>query len=146
MPRDPQELAEASATAMWADDQASRGLGMEIDRVAPGRARLSMSVTPSMCNGHGMCHGGFIFTLADSAFAFACNSYNQRVVAQHAAVTFMAPAFAGERLTAEAVEVARYGRSGTYDVTVNKADGSTIATFRGQSRTIKGTHVPEEET
>ncbi|MEQ8653192.1 MAG: hydroxyphenylacetyl-CoA thioesterase PaaI [Kiloniellales bacterium] len=143
MARTPEELAEACGQAMWADDQASRALGMSLDAVGPGRARLSMTVKPTFCNGHGTCHGGFIFTLADSAFAFACNSYNRRVVAQQAAVTFIAPAFAEERLTAEAVEVTRYGRNGIYDVTVSKADGSLVASFRGQSREIKGSHLPE---
>lgn len=141
--RDPQALAEACARSMWADDQASQGLGMALEEIGPGRAVLSMTVRPEQCNGHGMCHGGFIFTLADSAFAFACNSYNQRVVAQQAAVTFISSVYAGERLTAEAREVARFGRSGIYDVAVTKADGSLIASFRGHSRSVKGTHLPE---
>ncbi len=144
MARNPQELAEATTAAMWDEDEASRALGMTLDTVAPGSARLSMTVAPSFCNGHGTCHGGLIFTLADSAFAFACNSYNQKVVAQHAAVTFVAPAFQGERLIAKANEVARYGRSGIYDVTVRKEDGTLIASFRGQSRTVKGSHIPED--
>ncbi len=145
MALDPQSLAEAAAAAMWAEDEASQALGMSLEAVGPGRATLSLTIAACLCNGHKTCHGGFIFTLADSAFAFACNSYNQKAVAQHAAVTFIAPAFAGDRLIAEAVEVARYGRSGIYDVAVRKQDGSLIATFRGQSRTVKGTHLPEEE-
>ncbi len=139
----PEELAEACGAAMWAEDEASRALGMSLDWVGPGQARLSMTVTSTLCNGHGTCHGGFIFTLADSAFAFACNSYNRKVVAQQAAITFIAPAFAEDCLTAEAIEVARYGRNGIYDVTVCKADGSLVASFRGQSREIKGCHLPE---
>ncbi len=146
MPRDPQDLAQAAAAAMWAEDEASRALGMSLDRIEPGRAQISMTISPAFCNGHGTCHGGYIFTLADSAFAFACNSYNHKVVAQSASVTFIAPAFAEDRLIAEASEVARYGRNGIYDVTVRKADGSLIASFRGQSRQVKGTHLPENES
>lgn len=139
----PLELARASAAAMWAGDSASQWLGMEIDAVGPGSAVLSMTVTESMTNGLKTCHGGLIFTLADSAFAFACNSYNQRAVAQMAAITFLAPALAGDRLTAEAREIARSGRSGIYDIRVTRQDGSVIAEFRGHSRTVKGTHLPE---
>ena len=135
---DPQALAEACARAMWAEDQASQGLGMTIERVAPGEAVLSMAVTERMVNGHKICHGGFIFTLADSAFAFACNSYDQRTVAQHCAVTFLAPARLGEVLRAHAVEVFRGGRSGIYDITVTDGTGAVIAEFRGHSRAIKG--------
>lgn len=141
----PDELARACAEAMWAGDSASQGLGMSIDEVTAGRAVLSMTVRGDMVNGHRICHGGFIFTLADSAFAFACNSYNQNVVAQHCAITFIAPAFEGERLTATAEEVTRYGRSGIYDIKVTRDDGAAIAEFRGQSRSVKGTHLPEDE-
>ncbi len=140
---DPQALAEAAGAAMWKADTASRALGMSLDAIGPGRARISMPVTQAFCQGHDTCHGGYIFTLADSAFAFACNSYNQRYVAQHASVTFVAPAFAGDRLTADAVEVTRYGRSGIYDVTVTNQDAQLIASFRGHSRSVKGTHLPE---
>jgi acyl-CoA thioesterase len=137
-PLAPQALAEACARAMWAEDQASQGLGMRIERVAPGEAVLSMAVTERMVNGHKICHGGFIFTLADSAFAFACNTYDQRTVAQHCAVTFLTPARLGDVLTAHAVEVARTGRSGIYDITVTGAGDAAVAEFRGHSRTIKG--------
>jgi acyl-CoA thioesterase len=137
-PLDAQALAEACARAMWAEDRASQGLGMRIERVSPGEAVLTMAVTERMVNGHGLCHGGFIFTLADSAFAFACNTYDQRTVAQHCAVTYLTPARLGDALTAHAVEVARSGRSGIYDITVTGADGTVIAEFRGHSRTIKG--------
>jgi acyl-CoA thioesterase len=138
----PEGLARASADAMWQGDLASQSLGMAIDDIGPGRATLSMTVHDEMANGHKTCHGGFIFTLADSAFAFACNSYNQRTVAQMAAITFLAPAFAGDRLTATAHEVARAGRSGIYDIRVTNQDGRQIAEFRGHSRTVKGTHLP----
>jgi acyl-CoA thioesterase len=137
----PEDLARACADRMWADDPASRGLGMSLDEIAPGRAVLSMEVIAAMVNGHGMCHGGFIFTLADSAFAFACNSHNRRTVAQHAAITFVAPASKGDRLMAVAVEKQRRGRSGIYDVTVTNQAGTVIAEFRGHSRTIEGTLV-----
>lgn len=139
----PNELAAACAASMWDDDNASQNLGMTIDRVAPGEAVMSMVVTDAMVNGHGTCHGGYIFTLADSAFAFACNTYNQNTVGQQAAITYIAPAFAGEKLVADAREVSRRGRGGIYDVTVTNPAGETIAIFRGHSRTVKGTHLPE---
>lgn len=138
----PQDLAAACAASMWDDDQASQKLGMTIDHIAPGEAIMSMIVTPAMVNGHGTCHGGYIFTLADSAFAFACNTYNQNTVGQQAAITYIAPAFTGEKLRAEAREVSRRGRGGIYDVTVINPAGETIAIFRGHSRTVKGTHLP----
>ncbi len=136
------ELARACAEAMWADDLASRGLGMEIVSVAPGQATLAMTVTERMVNGHGLCHGGLIFTLADSAFAFACNTHNERAVAQHCSVTFVNPAQLGDRLVARAVERQRAGRSGIYDITVTRDEGFVIAEFRGHSRTIGGELVP----
>jgi acyl-CoA thioesterase len=135
-------LAKACADAMWAEDKASRGLGMELISVGAGRAEVAMTVTENMVNGHELCHGGFIFTLADSAFAFACNTYNQRAVAQHCAVTFVVPGKLGDRLTARGVEVNRRGRSGIYDITVTRHDGTVIAEFRGHSRTIEGELVP----
>lgn len=140
----PQEIAEASARAMWEGDFASRNLGMTLDRVAPGEATLSMTVAQTMSNGHGNCHGGFMFTLADSAFAFACNSYNQMVVAQHCSITFLTPGRIGDRLTATAREVSRRGRSGVYDITITNQNGEHVAEFRGHSRTVKGTHLPVE--
>ena len=138
----PETLAQASADALWAEDRASRDLGMTLDHVAPGLATLSMTVLAGMCNGHGTCHGGFIFALADSAFAYACNSHGQRAVAQHASVTYIQPANEGDRLTASAREVSRRGRGGIYDVTVANAAGEVVAEFRGHSRTIEGTLVP----
>lgn len=136
------QLARACADAMWAEDAASRGLGMELIAVAPGQATLAMRVTERMVNGHGICHGGFIFTLADSAFAFACNTHNERAVAQHCSVTFVAPAELGDHLVARAVERQRAGRSGIYDITVTRDEGFIIAEFRGHSRTIGGELVP----
>lgn len=134
----PQSLAEACAKAMWAEDRASHGLGMKIVRMAPGEAVMSMRIRPDMTNGHGMCHGGFIFTLADSAFAFACNSYDQSTVAQQCSVTFIEPVRQDEILTAHAVERNRAGRSGIYDVTVRDSRNNVVAEFRGHSRTIAG--------
>ena len=146
-PRDmsPQDLAEASARAMWAGDSASRGLDMTLDHIAPGRATLSMTITQAMSNGHGTCHGGYLFTLADSAFAFACNSHNQMAVAQHCSITYLIPGRIGDRMTATAVEVSRQGRSGIYDVRVTNQHGAPVAEFRGHSRTVKGTHLPVED-
>lgn len=142
----PQARAEKSASTMWATDKASQNLGMRIDHIAPGTATLSMTVGDNMLNGHGICHGGYIFTLADSAFAFACNSYNQLVVAQQNQITYLAPGKAGERLTATAIEQTKTGRSGIYDVTVTGEDSRIVALFRGLSRTIKGQHFEEEMT
>ena len=138
----PQEIAEASAAVMWNGDSTSRRLGATLDLIAPGSATLSMTVTESMSNGHGNCHGGFIFTLADSALALACNSHNEVVVGQHCSVTYIKPVRIGDRLTAAAREVSRQGRSGIYDVRVTNQDGVHVAEFRGHSRTAKGTHLP----
>ncbi len=135
-----EEIARRSAEAMWARDDASKWLGARLDAVGPGTASLSMKVEKHHTNGHDICHGGFIFTLADSAFAFACNSYNQIAVAQHNTISFIAPGFRGDRLTAEAREISRSGRSGLYDVRVTHQDGRLIAEFRGASRVIKGVH------
>lgn len=138
----PQEIAEASARAMWNNDSASQRLGMVLDHIAPGAATLSMTVTDAMSNGQGNCHGGYIFTLADSAFAFACNSYNQVTVAQHCSVSYLRPVAIGDRLTATATETARGGRSGIYDIRITNQHGDHVAEFRGHSRTVKGTHIP----
>ncbi|MDE2581291.1 MAG: hydroxyphenylacetyl-CoA thioesterase PaaI [Rhodospirillales bacterium] len=135
---DPDALARACAKAMWADDRASPGLGMTLESVGAGRAVLSMTVADSMVNGHGICHGGFIFTLADSAFAFACNSHGDRAVAQHCAITFLRPGRRGETLRAEAVERIRTGRSGITDVRVTGTDGTVVAELRGTSRLTGG--------
>jgi len=138
----PQQLAEACAEAMWAEDRASRELDMRIARIAPGEADLTMTVEARMVNGHGICHGGFIFALADSAFAFACNSFNRRAVAQSNTITYLRPARLGDALIARAVQTAGAGRSGITDVTVTDAEGRQIAVFRGLSRTIEG-HLVE---
>lgn len=126
---------------MWQDDRASQGLGMQIIEIGPGRATLRMTIQPHMVNGHGIAHGGFIFTLADSAFAFACNSHNDRTVAAQGSISFIRPGKLGDVLTARASEVSRSGRSGIYDVRVS-AEDTVIAEFRGHSRSIGGTLVP----
>ncbi|MGB3245696.1 MAG: hydroxyphenylacetyl-CoA thioesterase PaaI [Sulfitobacter sp.] len=141
----PQARAEKCAAIMLANDVASPGLGMVIDAVGPGTATMSMIVRPDMLNGHQICHGGFIFTLADSCFAFACNSYNQNTLAQQNQITYIAPGQPGERLTAQATEVSRTGRSGVYDVVVTGEEGHIVALFRGLSRSIKGQHFPEDD-
>lgn len=143
MTRTPQELAEACAKAMWAGDTASKNLGMSLDKIAPGNATLSMTVSNMMTNGHGSCHGGYIFTLADSAFAFACNTHNQNTVAQNCSITYLAPGHVGDRLTAEATEVSRKKRTGLYDIKIINQHGDLIARFTGHSSTVKGTHLPE---
>lgn len=122
---------------MWRSDRASRDLGMRLEHVAPGQARLSLPVTDAMANGLGICHGGFIFTLADSAMAFASNQRGAANVAQHAAITFLRPAHVGETLVAEATERARAGRSGIYDARVSTTDGALVAEFRGQTRALR---------
>jgi acyl-CoA thioesterase len=136
-----QEVARRSAEAMWAGDRASRSLGMRIVDVGPGRATLTMTVREDMVNGHAIGHGGFTFTLADSAFAFACNSYNASTVAAACEVTFLAPTRLGDVLVATARERSREGRDGVYDVTVQREDqgGTLVARFVGRSRQIRGT-------
>lgn len=134
----PKERAERSAAAMWSDDGASQWLGMTLVSVDEGTAVMSLVVEKHHCNGHGMCHGGITFSLADSAFAFACNSRNQATVAQNNMITFTAPARVGDRLTATAREVSMTGRSGIYDVRVSNQDDVTVAEMRGLSRSIKG--------
>jgi acyl-CoA thioesterase len=137
--------ARRSAEAMWASDDASKWLGMRINEVGPGRAELSLTVEKHHTNGHDICHGGVIFSLADSAFAFACNSYNKSAVAQHNTISFIAPGHLGDRLTATAREVSLRGRNGIYDVKVTTQDGTVIAEMRGCSRMINGQHFDEEE-
>jgi acyl-CoA thioesterase len=140
----PEDIARACADAMWAEDDASKGLGMEIVEIGPGFATLAMAVRPDMVNGQRIAHGGFIFTLADSAFAFACNSHNERVVAAQGQITFITPGRLGDRLVAKAREVTRSGRSGIYDVRVTAGD-IVIAEFRGHSRVIPGTWLPAHD-
>jgi acyl-CoA thioesterase len=141
MALDAQQLAAAAAAAMWAGDRASREMGMQIESVAPGRAVLSMAVREDMVNGHGLCHGGYVFALADSAFAFACNSENHSTVAAGARVEFLAPGRLGDRLTARAEQLHQGKRTGLYDVTVCNQDGRTLAVFRGNAHRIGGALV-----
>jgi len=131
------ETAKRCAEIMWREDNASRSLGMELLGVQPGRALLRMTVTEVMVNGHGIGHGGFTFSLADSAFAFACNTYNRRTVARSCEITYLAPTRLGDVLTAEAVERNRQEREGTYDVRVLNGD-EVVAEFVGRSREIRG--------
>lgn len=123
---------------MWSDDQAARGLGLELLEVGPGMARVRMAVRPDMVNGHGICHGGFIFTLADCAFSYACNGDNQRAVASGADISFLAPAHLGDLLESVGQVRQQGGRNGIYDVEVADQGGRTIALFRGRSSRIKG--------
>jgi len=138
----PDEKARRCADLMWADDRASQALGMELVDVGPGRATLRMTVRDDMVNGHDIGHGGLTFTLADSAFAFACNSHNRRTVAAGAEVRFRAPTHGGDVLTATEVERSREGRDGVYDVTVTRAD-VVVAEFTGRSKEIGGTFFEE---
>ena len=135
---DADTIARASAEAMWAEDNASRGLGMRLERVGPGSAVLSMEITAAMVNGLGVCHGGFIFTLADSACAFASNSYNQRMILAQSQIALVAPARLGMRLVAEGTERQRADRRAIYDVRVTSDAGEVIAEFRGHVRSIPG--------
>src|SRR3982074_2500850 len=139
----PDDLARACAEAMWKEDDASKGLGMEILQIKAGEAVLTMTVRPHTVNGHGIAHGGFIFLLADSAFAFACNSHNERAVAAQCSISFIKPGKLGDLLVASAREISRSGRSGIYDVRV-RVDDIAIAEFRGHSRVIAGTWLPAE--
>lgn len=135
MVTDPGQVARRSADAMWSADAASKALGMLLEHVAPGEARLSMQVRPDMVNGHDLCHGGLIAALADSAFAVACNTYGVVTVASAFEVDLLEPVRLGDTLTAHAREVVRRGRSGLYDVTVRRGD-IVVAEFRGRSRSL----------
>jgi len=140
----PDTRAAKSAAAMWQGDEASKWLGMRIVSVTEGKAELTLTVAPHHANGHGICHGGITYALADSAFAFACNSRNQSSVAQINTITYLAPARIGDTLIAQAREIGLTGRNGIYDVTVSTENGTVIAEFRGHSRTIAGQHFAEE--
>ena len=131
-------LARTVADRMFANDRASRALGMTIVGVGPGFAELTMTVRADMLNGHAICHGGYVFTLSDSAFAFACNSHNFNTVAQGCAIEFLAPAHEGDVLTARATERSLAGRTGVYDIEVTNQRNEKIALFRGKSYRIKG--------
>lgn len=138
--RDPQAVAEACAAAMWSGDRASQHLGMSVEAVGPGTAVLSMTITDTMANGHGIAHGGYIFTLADSAFAFACNGHGPHAVAAQCQITYLKPGRVGDRLVATAREIAFEGRTGICDVRVTRGD-EVVAEFRGHSRQIPGAWV-----
>jgi acyl-CoA thioesterase len=141
-----QRLAQAVGRAMYDADNASRSLGMVLEEIRPGQATLRMIVRDDMINGHDICHGGLIFTLADSAFAFACNARNQVTVAAGAEIHFISPARRGETLIAVARERASAGRSGVYDIEVtDRASGRLVALFRGRSRRIEGSIVDADK-
>jgi acyl-CoA thioesterase len=139
-----QQLAERAARTLFDRDRASQSLGIRVVEVRPGYARVVMQVRPDMVNGHRVCHGGIVFTLADSAFAFSCNSYNESTVAAAASIDFLASAFEGDELTAAAVELWRSRRSGIYEITVTNQRGERIALFRGRSHRIDGQVVSAE--
>jgi acyl-CoA thioesterase len=141
---DDDQLARECADAMYARDVASQSLGIAISDVAPGRATATMRVVDTMVNGHGICHGGYVTLLADTAFAFACNTYDVRTVAQGLDVSLLAPVHPGDELVAVAVERWRKGRSGLYDVTVTRGDGEVVAEVRGRSRTTSGAVIPPQ--
>jgi acyl-CoA thioesterase len=138
-----QAVAEASAQAMWQADAASQGLGLHLARIAPGEAEMTMRIEPRMANGHGACHGGFLFALADSAFAFACNSFGRRTVGQACTITYLRPGRVGETITASARQTAQAGRSGVYEVRITDAAGEVLALFQGQSREAGATRPGE---
>jgi acyl-CoA thioesterase len=142
MHSDPQALAELAGKTMYERDPASQALGMLLDEIRPGYARMSMPVRRDMINGHGTCHGGYVFMLADSAFAFACNSHNFNTVGAGCSIDYVAPAREGDLLTAEAVEQALLGKTGIYDITVTNQHGQKIALFRGKSHRVAG-HVAD---
>ena len=139
----PQQVAEAVRDAMWKGDRASRSLGMQVLAVGPGTATVAMPVREDMLNGHDICHGGIITTLADSAFAFACNAYNELTVASGFDVNLLAAARQGDILTARASEVSKAGRTGVYDIGVTNQRGQAVAAFRGRSYTMRGKAVVE---
>lgn len=139
---EPDELARAVGRAMYEADACSRALGFELVDVRAGYARMQAAVRPDFLNGHQICHGGLIFTLADSTFAFACNSHNVNTVASGCSIEFLRPVQGGDVLTAEAVEQTRSGRTGIYDIRVTNRAGETVAMFRGKSAHIKGHVIP----
>jgi acyl-CoA thioesterase len=141
----PTDLAQRCADVIYAADTASQHLGITVHDIAPGHAMVHMDVADHMFNGHGMCHGGYIFSLADTAFAFACNTYNDVTVAAGADISFLAPVTAPVSLTATAHETHRRGRSGLYDVTVRTGEGAVVAEFRGRSRSLGRRLIEDEE-
>ena len=145
-PAEAQVLAEAVAEAMWSRDRAANALGIKIESVGPGVSHLSMPVRGDMVNGHHICHGGLIFSLADTAFAYACNAYNFNTVASGCSIDYVAPARLGDTLVATAEERALSGRTGVYDITVRNQKGENIALFRGKSYRIKGHVIRDEDS
>jgi acyl-CoA thioesterase len=143
--KEAQRLAEQSAQALFARDRASQALGMRLEAVRPGWARVVMAVRADMLNGHRVCHGGLVFALADSAFAFACNSYNETTVAAAGAIDFLGGAREGDELTAEASELWRTRRNGIYEITVSNQRGERVALFRGRSYRIDGQVIQPTE-
>jgi len=137
-------LAQRCADKLWAEDRAAQELGISVESVAEGFAELTMTVKPNMANGHNMCHGGYIFTLADTAFAYACNSQNQSAVAAGASIDYLRPGQLGDRLTATAIALNQSKRSGLYDVTVRNQNDEILAQFRGRSARTKGQLVSED--
>jgi acyl-CoA thioesterase len=138
MQSDPQALARLAGKTMYERDPASQRLGMTLDEIRPGYARMSMRVREDMLNGHGTCHGGYIFMLADSAFAFACNSHNFNTVGAGCSIDYLSPGREGDVLTAEAVEQALSGKTGVYDIVVTNQEGRKVALFRGKSHRVNG--------
>ena len=136
-----QRLAERVRERMFANDHAARGLGMEVVAIGPGTAELTMTVRQDMINGHDICHGGLVATLADTAFAYACNSYNELTVASGFSIDLVAPARLGDLLTARCTEISKAGRTGVYDVEISNQRGERIGVFRGRSYTLKGKPV-----
>ncbi|MBU6493599.1 MAG: hydroxyphenylacetyl-CoA thioesterase PaaI [Burkholderiales bacterium] len=141
---DAERLAQAAGKAMYSVDRCSQWLGLQLQEIRPGYARMTMEVRDDFLNGHNICHGGLIFTLADSTFAFACNSHNINTVAAGCAIEFLKPVHRGDTLTAEATEQVLSGRHGVYDIRVTNRAGETVAMFRGKSAQIKGHVVPVE--
>ena len=139
-----QQVAERCTAIMWPDDHAAQGLGIVIRETTPGGAVVDMKVRQDMVNGHGICHGGFIFTLADSTFAFACNSYNKNAVAAGCSIEFLRPGNLDDVLTCEGVEQTLQGRHGVYDMRVSNQKGQVVALFRGKSAQIQGTVIPDQ--
>ena len=140
----PQRLAQAAAAAMYARDPATQAMGIALTEIRPGYARMTMTIRADMLNGHDTCHGGYIFALADSTFAFACNSHNQNTVASGCTIDYLAPGLLGDVLTAEGIEQSLAGRTGVYDILVTNQDGRRVALFRGRSYRIKGEVVTQE--
>ena len=144
VPAEPHALAQAVGQGMYSVDAATQALGITLEMIAPGEARMCMTVRADMLNGHETCHGGFLFTFADSCFAFACNARNMTTVAAGCTIDFLAPGFKGDVLIAHAIERSLAGRTGIYDVTITNQDGKTLALFRGRSHRIKGQVIGTE--